>query len=155
LFRCPVRFGCAQPELVFSADQLALPVKTAKPGLAVVLDRHLRDLIARLPPRGSLYNRVHQAIASTLHRGRPSLAATARALHASPRSLQRYLRESGVTHRQIVDDVRRDMAERLLASGRVSIGEVAFLLGFEDVSGFRRAYRKWTGMNPSSKRKKA
>lgn len=154
VFRCPVRFGCAAPELVFAADQLALPVKTSKPGLAIVLDRHLRDLIGRLPHRGSLYSRVHQAIARTLHEGRPSLAATARAIHASPRTLQRYLREAGVTHRQIVDEVRRDMAERLLASHRVSVGEIAFLLGFEDVSGFRRAYRKWTGTSPSGVRGK-
>ncbi len=152
LFRCPVRFGCSESALVFEPKMLALPVKSAKPGLAEVLDRHLRDQLARLPKRDSFYGRVHQAIARELHRGRPSIAATAEAVHASPRTLQRYLHDMGITYRQVVDDVRRDMAERLLATRRLSIGEITFLLGFEDVSGFRRAYRRWTGTNPSRAR---
>jgi AraC-like DNA-binding protein len=149
LFRCPVKFGCAAPELVFDAKHLQLPVRTSKPGLARVLDRHLHDLLARLPRSPTLLQRVEHAIAQTLHAGRPSLESTARALQASPRTLQRHLQELGVTHRQIVDNVRREMAERMLATRRISISEVAFLLGFEDVSGFRRTYRKWTGKSPS------
>jgi AraC-like DNA-binding protein len=149
LFRCPVRFGAPAHELVFEADQMQLPVRTAKPGLAKVLDRHLKHIIAQLPQGQTYLQRVDDAIARTLYQGRPSLAATARALHASPRTVQRNLQEIGVTHREVVDDVRREMADRLLATSRMSVSEVAFLLGFEDVSGFRRAYRKWTGTNPS------
>ncbi|HEX5058321.1 MAG TPA: AraC family transcriptional regulator ligand-binding domain-containing protein, partial [Kofleriaceae bacterium] len=154
LFHCPIRFGSSVTELVFDVNQLDAPVRSARPGLAAVLDRHLRDLLSRLPQRGSFVHRVHQSIARTLHAGRPSLKTTARALHMSSRTLQRHLQDVGVTHRQIVEDVRRDLAERLLATRRMSITEVAFLLGFEDVSGFRRAYRQWTGMNPSRARAK-
>jgi AraC-like DNA-binding protein len=149
LFRCPVRFGCAAPELVFAEQLLHLPVRTAKPGLATVLDRHLHDLLGRLPRGQTFLQRVADAVARTLHVGRPSLALTARALHASPRTVQRHLQEAGVTHRQIVDDVRREMAQQLLATRRISMSELAFLLGFEHASGFRRAYRRWTGTNLS------
>lgn len=152
LFRCPVRFGCASTELVFPIEQLKLAVKSAKPGLVRVLDRYMRDLVARLPDPSSLLHRVHQAIADALRGGKPSLQATARALHASPRTLQRHLEDLGVTHRELVEDIRRDMAERLLATRRMSITEIAFLLGYEDVSGFRRAYRRWTGTSPARAR---
>ncbi|HEY5921110.1 MAG TPA: AraC family transcriptional regulator [Kofleriaceae bacterium] len=152
LFRCPVHFGGSAHELVLAAEQLQLPVRTAKPGLAIVLDRHLAVLLGRLPRGQTVLQRVADAIARTLHAGRPSVASTARALHASPRTVQRHLHELGVTHRQMVDDVRREMAEPLLAARGMSISEVAFLLGFEDVSGFRRAYRKWTGASPSHRR---
>lgn len=152
VFRCPVRFASASSELVFAAEQLEMPVKTAKPGLAAVLDRYMKDLVARLPEIGSLLHRVTQAIARTLRGGRPSLRATARALHSSPRTLQRHLHDLGVTHRVLVEDARRDMADRLLQTRRTSITEIAFLLGFEDVSGFRRAYRRWTGTNPARAR---
>jgi AraC-like DNA-binding protein len=154
LFRSPVRFGCAAPEITFSADQLKLPVRTARPGLAVVLDRHLHELLSRLPAGQTYRQRVEHAIGRTLHAGRPSLAATARALHASPRTVQRQLHELGISHRQLVDEVRRDIASRLLATSRLSVSEVAFLLGFEDVSGFRRAHRKWTGTSPSRGRRR-
>ena len=153
VFRCPVRFGCGASEIVMAADQLQLPVRTTRPGLAVVLDRHLREIVAKLPREETFLHRVEHAVARTLHVGRPSLEATARALHASPRTVQRHLQQLGVSHREIVDDVRREMAQRLLASRRMSISEIAFLLGFEDVSGFRRAYRKWTGASPSRGRK--
>jgi AraC-like DNA-binding protein len=149
MFRCPVRFGAPVHEIVLEAEQMKLPVRTAKPGLARVLDRHLKDLISKLPKGQTYLQRVDDAVARTLYQGKPSLAATARALHASPRTVQRNLQELGLTHRQVVDDVRREMAERLLTTRRMSITEVAFLLGFDDVSGFRRAYRKWTGTNPS------
>lgn len=154
LFRCPVRFGCTKTELVFAAQQLQLPVRTSKPGLASVLDRHLHDLLARLPKEPSLLARVDEAIARTLHIGRPTLARTARALHMAPRTLQRQLQALDITHRQIVDDVRRELAERYLAARQVSISEVAFMLGFNDVSGFRRAYKKWTGKNASQNRRR-
>ncbi|NVB79822.1 MAG: AraC family transcriptional regulator [Kofleriaceae bacterium] len=152
VFRCPVRFSCPSSELVFAADQLEMPVKTARPGLAAILDRYMKDLVARLPDTGSLLHRVTQAITRTLRGGRPSLQATARALHSSPRTLQRHLQDLGVTHRVLVEDARRDMADRLLQTRKVSVTEVAFLLGFEDVSGFRRAYRRWTGTNPTRAR---
>lgn len=154
LFRCPVRFGCRIPEITFSADQLRLPVRTARPGLAIVLDRYLQEMLAKLPAGQTYRQRVEHAIGRTLHVGRPSLAATARALHASPRTVQRQLHELGMSHRELVDLVRRDMATRLLATSRLSVSEVAFLLGFEDVSGFRRAYRKWTGTSPSRGRRR-
>lgn len=149
VFRCPIRFGCATAELVFPLEELAMPVKTAKPGLAAVLDRYMKDLVARLPDPGTLLHRVSQAIARTLRGGKPSLRVTARSLHMSPRTLQRQLHDLGVTHRVVVEDVRRDMADHLLTTRRMSITEVAFLLGFEDVSGFRRAYRRWTGTSPT------
>jgi AraC-like DNA-binding protein len=150
LFRCPVRFGCALAELVFDAGVLRLPVRTAKPGLARVLDRHMRDLVGRLPAGDSFLHRVHHAIARSLQGARPSLRSTAIALHASPRTVQRRLHELGATHREVVEHVRRDMAERLLATGRLSIGEIAYLLGYRDSGGFRRAYRRWTCRRPSS-----
>jgi AraC-like DNA-binding protein len=154
LFRCPVRFGCATTELVFPANQLQLPVRTSKPGLATVLDRHLHELLARLPKESTFRARIDDVIARMLHVGRPSLTKTARALHMAPRTLQRQLHRLGVTHRQIVDDVRRNLAERYLATRRLSISEVAFMLGFNDASGFRRAYRTWNGKSASQTRRK-
>jgi AraC-like DNA-binding protein len=154
LFRCPVRFGCATSEIMFAAAQLQLPVRTSKPGLATVLDRHLRELLARLPKESTFRARVDDAIARTLHVGRPSLTRTARALHLAPRTLQRQLQAIDLTHRKVVDDVRRDLAERYLATRRISISEVAFMLGYNDASGFRRAYRAWTGKSASQHRRR-
>jgi AraC-like DNA-binding protein len=150
LFRCPVHFSAAAAEIVFEASDLDLPVKTAEPGLAAVLDRYMRELLARVPDAGSFVDRARQAVGETLRSGqRPSLKVTARALRASPRTVQRRLLDEGTTHRQVVDDVRRDLAMRLFDARETSVTEIAFLLGFSDGSGFRRTFKRWTGRPPA------
>jgi AraC-like DNA-binding protein len=54
-----------------------------------------------------------------------------------------------VTYLDVVDSVRRELAERLVVDRRVSVTEAAYLTGFADVSGFRRRYKRWTGRAPS------
>jgi AraC-like DNA-binding protein len=149
LFRAPVRFGCATSELVFAANDLTLPIKTANPDVLHVLDRYMTDLLARLPKDSSFVERVRAVIRQTLRGGRPTLRSTARALHASPRTVQRRLDEHGTSHMEILQAVRRELAERLVEEGRMSVTEIAFLLGFTDVSGFRRMQKRWMGVTVS------
>ena len=148
-FRCPVRFDCATPEILFGPRALAVPVRSANPGANRVLERYMRDLLERLPKNDSFVERARATIARRLVSGRPTLGATARALHASPRTVQRRLADHGTTHAEVVEGVRRELAERLVREGRLTITEITFLLGFEDLSGFRRAYKRWTGRAPS------
>jgi AraC-like DNA-binding protein len=70
----------------------------------------------------------------------------------APRTVQRRLSELGTSYQEMVESVRRDMAEQLVLDRTLSITEIAFLLGFEEVSGFRRAYQRWTGLAPSRAR---
>lgn len=149
LFRCPVHFGCPDSEIVFDARDLALPVTTANPGVEVVLDRYMSEVLERLPKNDSFVERVRAVVARTLRHGPPKLGETARELHASPRTVQRKLAEHGTGYSDVVDSVRRPLGERLVAEGRLSITEIAFLLGFISVSGFRGAYKRWTGVIPS------
>ena len=156
-FRCPVKFRCTTSELVFETRELDREVNVATPpGLASVLDRYMSDLLGHLPAVDAILERVKRAVATTLRdQERPSLAATARVLRASPRTVQRWLGEHGATHREIVDSVRRNHAVRLLERRDLSITEIAFLLGFADVGGFERTFKRWTGKTPSSVRTRA
>ena len=61
------------------------------------------------------------------------------------RTLQRRLRDHGTSHRQIVDDVRRRLAEQLLVRDDTSILEVAYEVGFARLQAFYRAFGRWTG----------
>jgi AraC-like DNA-binding protein len=155
LFLAPVRFGCGASELILSNEDLALPGRAPNPGLSSVLDRYMRQIVGRLPKDESFRERARAAIAAQLQDNcgqRPSLETTARQLHMSPRSLQRRLREQGTSHSELMQSVRIDIAERLVFDRKLSITEIAFLLGFEDLSGFRRAYKRWTGRAPSQAR---
>ncbi len=149
LFRCPVRFGCPASEIVFDPATLALPNTTANEGVETVLVRYMNEMLERLPKTESFVEQVRAVVCRTLRHGPPDLGKTARALHASTRTVQRRLSEHGTRFSDVVESVRRPLGERLVAEGRLSITEIAFLLGFVDVSGFRAAYKRWTGTSPS------
>ncbi len=152
-FRCPVRHGCTSTEVSFRAIDLARPASGANPGLSGVLDRYMTSMLGRLPHREPFVESVHEAVARLIKDGhRPRLASVAAKLRTSPRTLQRRLEEHDTTYFAVVEEVRRALGERLVADRRLSLSEIAFLLGFSDISGFRRAYKAWTGHNPSAAR---
>ena len=79
---------------------------------------------------------------------RPSVEIVAKDLCVSPRTLQRRLEESGTTYQQLLDEVRQDTARKLLAATDLESGEIAFLLGFEELNSFTRAFHDWEGATP-------
>lgn len=111
--------------------------------------------LGTLHAQDALLARLWHEIARTLPDGYPELSAIARQLALSVRSLQRQLNARGVRYQDLVDDVRRERATRLLREPGRSIDEVAFLVGFADASGLRRAFRRWTGASPQALKRSA
>ncbi|MGW8369164.1 MAG: helix-turn-helix transcriptional regulator, partial [Gammaproteobacteria bacterium] len=62
--------------------------------------------------------------------------------------LQRRLRSEGTSFSELRDQTRQDLALAYMRQGRLSVGEIAFLVGFSDQSNFNRAFRRWTGLSP-------
>ena len=153
LFRAPMRFEIGVNGIVLQREILAAPLVKSDPGLCAVLDRHVEELLARLPRATAIGERVHELIATTLSAGIPSAATVARRLHMSPRSLQRHLRHDGTSLRGLVETVRRELAVRYLTERRIAIAEIAFLLGFSEASAFHRAFKRWHGTTPAEYRR--
>src|SRR5262249_48890495 len=72
----------------------------------------------------------------------------ARRLATSPRTLQRRLSSEGLSYQKLLDDWRKDSARRHLSSSALSIGEIAYLLGFAEPAPFHRAFKRWFGVTP-------
>ena len=70
-------------------------------------------------------------------------------------TLRRRLDQEGTTFSDIVDEIRKELAERYLREPSMAVSEVAFLLGFSSESAFHRAFRRWTGIAPSEYRARA
>ena len=64
----------------------------------------------------------------------------------------RRLEEEATTFTTLVDEIRRDLAERHLHDPHRTISEIAFLLGFAHAPAFHKAFRRWTGVTPSERR---
>ncbi|HEY5798863.1 MAG TPA: helix-turn-helix transcriptional regulator, partial [Burkholderiaceae bacterium] len=78
------------------------------------------------------------------------LAQVAAVLGLSPRALQRRLTATGTTFQQVLDDVRHGLATFHLRQGGMSLGDLAYALGYQDQSAFNHAFRDWTGTNPGA-----
>jgi AraC-like DNA-binding protein len=83
----------------------------------------------------------------------PTLEDVADTLHVSTRTLKRRLQEEGRNFRALVDHVLCERATQMLQEEGLSVSEVAYRLGYNDVSNFSRAFRRWTGQSPSDFRK--
>ena len=100
-----------------------------------------------------LLARVQGHIGDGLSEGDSSLEHVARRMAVSARTLRRRLSEAGTTHRELVDGVRRARASVYLQQQKLSIEDVAFLLGFGDTSAFHRAFKRWHGVTPAQFRR--
>jgi AraC-like DNA-binding protein len=150
IFRAPIRFGCPESSLVLDRATAALPVVARDAGLALVLERHVEALIARLPASDSLVSRVRRAASDLMATGSVGPAAVAARLGVSPRTLQRRLADEGTTLEKVLDTLRCELAARYLREERMSIAEAALLLGYSEPSAFHRAFRRWTGTTPDA-----
>lgn len=146
-FECPLRFGAPVNALLFSLSDIALPLPTAQPRLESVHERVVGEYLTRLD-QPNMNARVRAIIPEYFADGEPRRAAVARALGMSERTLQRRLEAEGASFRQILDDTRKELAQKYFEQRDVSLAHIAYLLGFNDQSSFFRAAKRWFGMTP-------
>ena len=111
--------------------------------------------MAQLPDDQRVSTQVARIVADGAGSSWPSLALVAKRLGLSPRTLRRRLAADGSSFSAVAADTRQELARRYVASPDVAITEVAFLLGYSEVSAFHRAFRRWTGSTPAAFRAQA
>ena len=153
LFRCPVRFGAPRTELAIQNALLDRPLAKSDPGLSSFFERHAETILERMGARADATAKVRRAVSEAVHGGEVSETTVAKRLGWSERTLRRRLGEEGTSFRQVLDDVRRELAQGWLVQSEMAIGEVAFLLGFSESSNFHRAFKRWTGQTPDEFRR--
>lgn len=146
-FGAPIEFGQPEMELVYRTSDMRHPLPAGNEELAQGNDKLLAQQLERIAG-APLLDRVTLAIEADLEHGPPSKEAVARRLGMSARTLQRHLADTDNSFREIAEDVRCTLAKRHMRDGNLAIGEIAFALGYAQVSAFTRAFRRWTGSSP-------
>lgn len=149
----PVEFGAPFTGFKFDAVWLSAKLASAESTLHDVILRHAEKMLAELPRARKLTERVRSAILNELAGGNPSVAHVAPRLHMSARTLERRLEREGTTFSELLDDMRKGLALRYVGSQDLAFTEVAFLLGFSQVSSFHRAFKRWTNETPLNYRR--
>jgi AraC-like DNA-binding protein len=155
VFGATVRFSQPSAHLELDRALLDLRIQGVDPNLAAVLDRYAQQRLAELPRVVDLVDELRQRIRQALRGTVPDAATLARQMGMSTRTLSRRLHEHGLTYQEVVDEARRELALRHLLNKDLKVLEVAFLLGFSEVSTFYRAFRRWTGTTPAAYRREA
>lgn len=148
-FGVEVEFGCEADEIVFSSPVALLPATGRDTHLNLLLRRYADEALAsRHSGQADSRSAVERLLPEMLPHGKASAKEVARRLGTSSRSLSRKLQMEGTTFAEMLDELRRALAERYLAERRLSISEIAWLLGYREVSSLTHAFKRWTGTTP-------
>ena len=146
--QCPVYFNQPQLDLRLPADCLNLPLGHGDPALRQLLEQQAQTLLAVLPKAGDFELRLRQAIVKAIEDGQPNLDQVARTLALSRRTLHRRLQDRGLEFRALLQSARLQLARQYLQQRRLTLTEIALLLGYSEQSAFSRAFRHWSGESP-------
>lgn len=155
VFSTPITCGAAANRIVIARNYLDRPLPQANPVTAAMAETLCRQRVEQ-QKRGLKTGAVSHRFRSTYSDSAPgSLTAFARLANMSERTLKRRLQAEGTSFRALAAEGRRAQAEALLEDDTLTIGEIAEQLGFSDLSSFSQAFKRWTGLAPSSFRSRA
>lgn len=148
-FGAPVRFGAKSTRLVLDRADLDRPFASYNAALLEMLSPALERELAAQQGRNTLSGQVKWLMKRQLAAKRPDMGAVAKELALSERTLQRRLADEGTRFQDLLAQARRELAHEYLANRQLEMGDVAFLLGFDDQNSFFRAFRQWEGETPA------
>jgi AraC-like DNA-binding protein len=143
VFGCVPRMGMPHNAIVFKRELLNTPMIHADPTLHTLLDQHVAELLKRQRKNEGIAGRTRALLLANLSSEHTTVGFAAKSLGMSTSTLRRRLEEEGTTHSELLDSVRRELAERYLSDMTLALGEVAFLLGYSHSNSFFKAFRRW------------
>ena len=148
-FGVEVEFGADVDEIVFASPVASLPAARHDAHLNNLLRQYAEKALASRPARhANIRLAVERILPELLPHGKATATEVARRLGTSSRSLSRKLHEGEASFARILDELRQALAKHHLAERELSVSEIAWLLGYREVSSFTHAFRRWAGMTP-------
>lgn len=152
IFACPIEFDSSNYLIRLDKKVLSQKILLANYGFLQVLENHAQQQIDLSTQSKSFKKIVEQAIWRQNGLMLAQLENIAASLNMSKRSLQRRLKAEKTTFQEILDQIRKNLALDYLQNSKIPIKEISFLLGYNEVSAFSRALKRWTNRAPNSYR---
>jgi len=145
---CAVEFAHSVESWVFPQAVVELAIVSSDSQLLEILTAHADHLLAGRRTATGMRDVVERELVGLLPRGSARPVVVARQLGMSGRSLTRRLAEEGTTFSDILDSLRRRLALSYLGDPRISLQQIAWLLGYSEIGAFYHAFKRWTGSSP-------
>lgn len=149
-FQCPVHFGSGSTSVQLDRAMIYRTAPGSNPALLAQGAENYNKSANWLANGREYCGHGYYYLSGELNKSPLTLERMAAAFSMSERTLRRRLEREGMPFRALLDEVRRDMSVLYQMEGTRSLGEVALLLGYAELSAFTRAYRRWHGVPPST-----
>ena len=140
--------GADQTAVHLDKSHVDTPIVSSDYRLLGLLVQYAHTKLAELENAAGFGKVVRQSIMNLVEPRFPTIETVSANLNMSVRTLQRRLGEEDSSFSRVLDELRRDLSDELLADRKLSVSEVAFMLGYSEPSAFQRAYRRWWGVSP-------
>jgi AraC-like DNA-binding protein len=148
-FGVDIEFGANADEICFPRPIALLSVVGRDEYLNELLRRYAEDALARKPrKRLAVRSKVEDILPELLPHGGATVSEVARRLGMSSRTLSRKLAHEGTSFAEILEQLRAALAKRYIGDETLPVSEIAWLLGYREVSSLTHAFERWTGMTP-------
>lgn len=148
LLGCDVEFGCKNTYISFPISMLTLKVEKADPALRALLDQQADALLDVLPNGDHFEQQLYKYVLRAMQDGKPTIEEVARYMKMSARTLHRRLDKRKLIFKEMLVKTREQLAKQYLKEGRLTLSEIALLLGYSEQSAFSRAFKQWVGETP-------
>lgn len=147
-FGCPVLPQQRKLSITFEANDLSCPIQYEDQNLHSLLGKQAEELLSHQPEDDTFIVKLSDTIIRCLHEGQADASVVASQLNISVRSLHRRLKDKNRIYREVLKDIRKSMALKYLSDHKLTLAEVALLLGYSEQSTFTRAFSTWYGKSP-------
>ena len=147
VFGCPVLFGAPENRLMFDATWLDGTPKLGNDITYATVIELCDRLMDELQLSAGVAGKVRRVLLTNLMQPR-SFSDIAHDVNMSERTLRRKLQEENTSFRNLVDELRMEMAIKYLRDTNLTVEAIAESLGFSDAANFRQAFRRWTKAAP-------
>jgi len=153
ILACPVKFEQNNNMIILNDETLDLPVHSPNLALKDSMVKMVDKLFTLELGNSRLADKVSAYIEQNLNQGLPEAEKAAKHFGFSLSTFKRHLQNEGTNYLELGNQVRKKLAHQMLKQVHISLGEIAFFLGFTNVSAFHRAFKRWFEVTPNQYRK--
>ena len=153
LLGCMNKFEANNYRLVMTDNIMKRPLPTANAHQLNILKKKQDTILNAFNNTNSLISRVEGAILNVIQNQKPTIKVIAQSLNINERTMKRHLKSQVTSYSEILEKVKRNMCEDLMANG-TGLAEIAQILWYNDQAAFTRAYKNWYGDSPTKRGKK-
>jgi AraC-like DNA-binding protein len=154
VLRCKPRFLKGDCILEFEPLLWDVPIITGNYDLQRHLLKSVNKTGSDFSGKKLMRDRILNYLTVNAYLGVATLEEVAFNFNISSRTLQRKLHEEGSSFQELADSIRKSIALDYLQAGNYPVKEISYILGYNELSAFTRAFKRWTGCTPMDYRKK-